>query len=336
MVKTQSNKHKGIEISTYTKEQLAGFYRQMFQIRRFEESAEEQYMRGNIRGFLHVYTGQEAIAVGAISTLLQTDYLVTHYRDHGHALAKGLASKSAMAELFGKATGCSKGRGGSMHLFDKSINLMGGYAIVGGQLPIATGLGISSKELGKNTVVMVFMGDGALNEGELHESLNIAAIWNLPIIFYLENNLYGMGNHTADVFAVKELKKVSEPFGIPNIEIDGMDVLAVNQATQGVVDNVRKGSGPFFIEAKTYRFRGHSIADPSNYRGKSEEETWKKRDPITSLETSMIQSGLFEKDEISNIRDSIEAEIAEAIQFAMESPDPDDASLYDNVYDSKE
>ena len=331
-LKNNQSKEKGLE--NYTKEQLTGFYRQMFQIRRFEESAEEQYMRGNIRGFLHVYTGQEAVAVGAISALLKSDYLVSHYRDHGHALAKGLAPKSAMAELFGKATGCSKGMGGSMHLFDKSINLMGGYAIVGGQLPIATGLGISSKELGKGQVVMVFMGDGALNEGELHESLNMAAIWNLPVIFYLENNLYGMGNHTTDVFAVKELKKVSEPFGIPNLEVDGMNVLAVNQATQTVVEKVRKGSGPFFIEAKTYRFRGHSVADPSNYRGKSEEETWKKRDPITSLETSMIQSGLIEKDEISNIRSSVEEEIADAVKFALESPDPEDATLYHNVYDS--
>ena len=331
-IKNNQSKEKGLE--NYTKEQLTSFYRQMFQIRRFEESAEEQYMRGNIRGFLHVYTGQEAVAVGAIAALRKSDYLVTHYRDHGHALAKGLAPKSAMAELFGKATGCSKGMGGSMHLFDKSINLMGGYAIVGGQLPIATGLGISSKELGKGQVVMVFMGDGALNEGELHESLNMAAIWNLPVIFYLENNLYGMGNHTTDVFAVKELKKVSEPFGIPNLEVDGMNVLAVNQATQTVVEKVRKGSGPFFIEAKTYRFRGHSVADPSNYRGKSEEETWKKRDPITSLETSMIQSGLIEKDEISNIRSSVEEEIADAVKFALESPDPEDATLYHNVYDS--
>ena len=334
MAKITNNQSKEKVLENYTKEQLTGFYRQMFQIRRFEESAEEQYMRGNIRGFLHVYTGQEAVAVGAISALLKSDYLVTHYRDHGHALAKGLAPKSAMAELFGKATGCSKGMGGSMHLFDKSINLMGGYAIVGGQLPIATGLGISSKELGKGQVVMVFMGDGALNEGELHESLNMAAIWNLPVIFYLENNLYGMGNHTTDVFAVKELKKVSEPFGIPNLEVDGMNVLAVNQATQTVVEKVRKGSGPFFIEAKTYRFRGHSVADPSNYRGKSEEETWKKRDPITSLETSMIQSGLIEKDEISNIRSSVEEEIADAVKFALESPDPEDATLYHNVYDS--
>ena len=334
MAKITNNQSKEKGLENYTKEQLTGFYRQMFQIRRFEESAEEQYMRGNIRGFLHVYTGQEAVAVGAISALLKSDYLVTHYRDHGHALAKGLAPKSAMAELFGKATGCSKGMGGSMHLFDKSINLMGGYAIVGGQLPIATGLGISSKELGIGQVVMVFMGDGALNEGELHESLNMAAIWNLPVIFYLENNLYGMGNHTTDVFAVKELNKVSEPFGIPNLEVDGMNVLAVNQATQTVVEKVRKGSGPFFIEAKTYRFRGHSVADPSNYRGKSEEETWKKRDPITSLETSMIQSGLIEKDEISNIRSSVEEEIADAVKFALESPDPEDATLYHNVYDS--
>lgn len=334
MAKIKNNQSKAKGLEDYTKEQLTSFYRQMFQIRRFEESAEEQYMRGNIRGFLHVYTGQEAVAVGAISALLKSDYLVTHYRDHGHALAKGLAPKSAMAELFGKATGCSKGMGGSMHLFDKSINLMGGYAIVGGQLPIATGLGISSKESGKGSVVMVFMGDGALNEGELHESLNMAAIWDLPVIFYLENNLYGMGNHTTDVFAVKELKKVSEPFGIPNLEVDGMDVLAVNQATQDVVERVRKGSGPFFIEAKTYRFRGHSVADPSNYRGKSEEETWKKRDPITSLETSMIQSGLVKKDEISNIRSSVEAEIADAVKFALESPDPEDTTLYHNVYDS--
>ena len=319
-----------------TKAQLGELYRQMYLIRRFEETAEEQYMRGKIRGFLHVYIGEEANAVGAISALEPRDYVVTHYRDHGHALARGLETKIIMAELFGKATGCSKGKGGSMHLFDASRNFMGGYAIVGGQLPIAVGLGVANTVQNRDSVVLVFLGDGALNEGEFHESMNMAAIWKLPVIFFLENNLYGMGSHVEEVFAVKELYRVAEPYGVPSVQIDGMDVLAVREATQDVVDRVRSGGGPYFIEATTYRFRGHSMADPSGYRGKEEEEHWRKRDPITLFHHCMSEGGHLTADELKELETQVEQEIAEAIQFADESPEPQPEALWENIYWNKE
>lgn len=311
--------------------ELISMYSQMQLIRLFEEESGRQYMRGNIRGFLHLYIGEEAIAVGAITNLLPQDYIFTHYRDHGHALARGMDPNAAMAELFGKATGSSKGKGGSMHLFDASINFMGGYAIVGGQIPLAVGAAFGAKYKGEDSVVLCFLGDGALNEGEFHEAMNLAAIWQLPIIFLCENNLYGMGSPVSKVSAYKDIYKLGEPYGTPSLQIDGMDVLAVRSTLRDVVAKVRKGDGPYFIEAIAYRFRGHSMADPSEYRDKQEEAYWKERDPITALRDLLIHKHGVSTEELDSIDVEIDSRIEAAVKFANESPFPDKKELYEDI-----
>lgn len=323
--------------ATQTKElnkaKLLEFYRLMRLIREFERECERQYTRGNIKGFLHVYTGEEAIAVGAIAALTDRDYVVTHYRDHGHALARGLDTDGVMAELFGKATGVSKGKGGSMHLFDTSKNFMGGYAIVGGQLPIAAGLALASQFNDENRVALCFMGDGALNEGEFHESMNLAAVWNLPVIFFCENNLYGMGAPSSDTLAVhRQMYKLADAYGMDNYRVDGNDVVAVHQLMMDVVDNVRAGKGPAFIEARTYRIQGHSIADPANYRPDEEVEYWRSQDPIPRFKDWMTGQGLAKEEEFSSIDSAVDQEVVNAAEFADASPFPGPEELLQGVY----
>jgi pyruvate dehydrogenase E1 component alpha subunit len=309
------------------------FYRQMLLIRVFEERSAEQYMLGRIRGFLHLYIGEEAIAVGAISALEARDYIVTHYRDHGHALARGMESNVIMAELFGKATGSSKGKGGSMHLFDVSRGFMGGYAIVGGQIPIALGIALASKYRGDDRVVVCFLGDGAINEGEFYESMNLAALWQLPMIFFCENNLYGMGASVDETLVFhKEIYKFANAYHMPSRRVDGMDVLAVHEATKEAVDLIRGDGGPCFIEAMTYRFRGHSMADPSEYRTKGEEEEWRAKDPVLTLKNRLLEEGLMSDEELQAMFDEVEREVEEAVAFADESPYPEMESLFDDVY----
>ncbi|MCH7787187.1 MAG: pyruvate dehydrogenase (acetyl-transferring) E1 component subunit alpha [Chloroflexi bacterium] len=313
--------------------QVAEYYRQMLLIRRFEEASGRLYMQGKIRGFLHLYIGEEAIAVGSIAALNEDDYVVSHYRDHGHALMKGMDPKIVMAELFGKATGSSGGKGGSMHLFDASKNFMGGYAIVGGQLPIAVGLALASKYRDDGRVVLCFFGDGAVNEGEFHEALNLASLWSLPVLFFLENNLYGMGTHVDLTHAGgKDIYLAAEAYKIPAAQIDGMDVLAIHEATVEALKRVRAGSGPVFLEAMTYRFRGHSVADPSVYRESLEVDEWKLRDPIDTFKTMSMDDGLITAEEIDRIDEEVNNTIDEAVRFAEESPEPDLDSLYENVY----
>ena len=315
------------------KTELVGLYRQMHLIREFERESERQYTRGNIRGFLHVYSGEEAIAVGAISTLAPEDYVVTHYRDHGQALARGVAATAVMAELFGKATGCSSGKGGSMHLFDAETNFMGGYAIVGGQLPIATGLALSSQYKGENRVTLCFLGDGAINEGEFHESMNLAAIWDLPLIFFCENNLYGMGAPASTtLFFYQEIYKMAEAFGMSNYQVDGNDVLAVRDVMLEATDHVRTGKGPVFIEAHTYRLRGHSIADPADYRPDEEVAYWEARDPIPRYREWLLSKGLISSEELEQIHASVDDEVVTAAEFAASSPFPTAEDLYFGVY----
>ena len=317
---------------TLDKSRVMGFYRQMLLIRVFEERSAEQYMLGKIRGFLHLYIGEEAIAVGAISALEARDYVVTHYRDHGHALARGMEPGVVMAELFGKATGCSKGKGGSMHLFDVSRNFMGGYAIVGGQLPLALGLALASKYRGEDRVVLCFLGDGALNEGEFHESMNLAALWQLPVVFFCENNLYGMGAPVDQTLVFhEEIYKMANAYHMPSKRVDGMDVLAVQEATREAIEKVR-GGGPFFIEALTYRFRGHSMADPVAYRTRAEEEPWRKRDPILALKYRITADGLASEEEMDAVNREVEREVEEAVAFADKSPFPEPDALYEDVY----
>ena len=319
--------------STLNKQRLAEFYRQMLLIRRFEEACGRLYMQGKIRGFLHLYIGEEAIAVGAISALRPDDYVIGHYRDHGHAIAKGMDPKIAMAELCGKATGSSGGKGGSMHLFDVERHFMGGHAIVGGQMPIAAGLALSSKYKKEDLVTLCFFGDGAVNQGEFHETLNLASVWKLPILFLLENNLYGMGTHVDRTHAGgRHIYEVASAYDIPGVQIDGMDVLGVNECVSEAVKSIRKGEGPRFIEAMCYRYRGHSMADPTMYRERDEAQELGIKDPIDSLKNFMIQFDVAGEEELAKIAAKVDEQVNEAVQFAEDSPAPDMDAMYTNVY----
>ncbi len=319
--------------STLNKRRLAEFYRQMLLIRRFEEACGRLYMQGKIRGFLHLYIGEEAIAVGAISALRPDDYVIGHYRDHGHAIAKGMDPKIAMAELCGKSTGSSGGKGGSMHLFDVERHFMGGHAIVGGQMPIAAGLALSSKYKKEDLVTLCFFGDGAVNQGEFHETLNLASVWKLPILFLLENNLYGMGTHVDRTHAGgRHIYEVASAYDIPGVQIDGMDVLGVNECVSEAVKSIRKGEGPRFIEAMCYRYRGHSMADPTMYRERDEAQELGIKDPIDSLKNFMIQFDVAGEEELAKIAAKVDEQVNEAVQFAEDSPAPDMDAMYTNVY----
>ena len=319
--------------TTLEKTEVAQYYAQMVLIRRFEEACARHYMQGNIRGFLHLYIGEEAIAVGSMASLTPEDYVVSHYRDHGHALARGMDPRIVMAELFGKSTGSSGGKGGSMHLFDVSRGFMGGYAIVGGQLPIATGLGLAIKQQGGKGVVMCFFGDGAVNQGEFHESLNLASLWKLPVLFILENNLYGMGTHVDRTHAAgRDIYSMADAYKIPSGQIDGMDLEDVREAVGEAVRRIRSGSGPVFLEAMAYRFRGHSMADPSAYREQSEVDEWRLKDPIERFKEKALDLELITPGQIDSIdREAIET-VSAAVRFAEESPHPDPGALYENVY----
>ena len=319
--------------SNLEKSEVASFYRKMLLIRRFEESAGRLYMQGKIKGFLHLYIGQEAVAVGAIPTLGENDYVISHHRDHGHAITKGLEPKKAMAELMAKATGSSGGKAGSMHLFDPQNKFMGGHAIVAGHLPIAVGLALGIKYRKEDGVVMCFFGDGAVNEGAFHESLNLASIWKLPVIFFVENNLYGMGTHIDRTRSGgRDIYLTADAYKIPAAQIDGMDILAVREGTMEALRRVRSGAGPVFLEALTYRFKGHSVADPTLYRENEEVQEWEGEDPIERFKNLMLQEDLLDQSAIDEIDSEVADTIAEAVQFAEESPEPDISSLHKNVY----
>jgi pyruvate dehydrogenase E1 component alpha subunit len=314
------------------KGQLIDLLRQMMLIRRFEEKAAEMYARGRIAGFLHLYIGEEAIAAGAISALNDDDPIFTHYREHGHALARGLEPGRVMAELFGRETGVSKGKGGSMHLFDASRAFMGGYAIVAGHMPLACGMALANKKLGNNKVVLCIFGDGAVNEGEFHESLNLASVWKLPVIFLCENNFFGMGTDIRLVSAVIEVYKRAEAYAMPSEQVDGMSVLDMYEATRRAAARARSGQGPVFLEAITYRFRGHSMADPEFYRRKEDVSPWRDLDPIRKFREHLSASGMLGDDEFKSIEAEIEDVVNEATRFAEESPDPPPEALYQDVY----
>ena len=304
----------------------------MMDIRRFEEKAAEMYARGKIKGFLHLYIGQEAVATGAIAALRPDDYLVTHYRDHAHALARGLEPGRIMAELFGKATGVSGGRGGSMHLFDVAKSFMGGYAIVGGHMPLACGLALAEQSKGTDRIAANFIGDGAVNEGEFHEALNLASVWKLPVIFVCENNLYGMGTAMRRVSALVEVYKRAEAYGIDAEQVDGMDVLAVHEAVARLADKVRAGRGPAFLEAICFRYRGHSMADAQLYRTKEEVERWRKLDPIAQLSATLIAAKKLTAADLDPMQARADALAADATRFAEDSPEPPLDSLMRHIY----
>jgi pyruvate dehydrogenase E1 component alpha subunit len=293
---------------------------QMLRIRRFEEKAAELYSDGKIRGFLHLYIGEEAIAVGALQALSADDAIVATYREHGHALARGIPAGAVMAEMYGKANGCSRGRGGSMHLFDASRRFYGGYAIVGGGLPIAVGLALADKLQGRHCVTACFFGDGAVAEGEFHESLNLAALWNLPVLFLCENNRYAMGTALERHQSQPDLHLKAASYRVPAEQIDGMDVLAVEEAARGAAEAVRSGEGPRFLELLTYRFRAHSMYDPELYRSKQEVARWKERDPIALFEARVRARDLLTDADLAALERDVEAEIAAAVAEAEAGP----------------
>ena len=308
--------------------------RRMSLIREFELACGEHYTKAHIRGFLHLYIGQEATAVGALADLNDKDYVVTHYRDHGHALAHGLDVNRSMAELFGRSGGLSKGKGGSMHLFDAKRNFMGGHAIVGAHLPLAVGTAWAQSHLGSGGVTMCFFGDGSTGQGVYHESLNLASLWDLPLIFYLENNEFGMGTAIERARAVGNNLRagIKEAYGIETHVVDGMDVLAVRELTRKVVKLARAESRPHFIEAKTYRFEGHSLADGVKYRTNADLDPWLKRDPLVTFPKLLMDQGLATKAEIEKVFKSTRAEVDKAIQFALDSPEPEERELWDDIY----
>ncbi len=294
--------------------------RQMRRIRRFEERAAELYQAGKIRGFLHLYIGEEASGVGAVSALQPDDAIVATYRDHGHALARGLPMGGLMAEQFGKENGCSRGRGGSMHFFDAERRFYGGYAIVGGGLPIAVGLALADKLQRRQRVTACFFGEGAVVEGEFHESLNLAALWQLPVLFICENNLYAMGTALDRSESETDLTKKAAAYRISAAAVDGMDVLAVEEATRRAAEAVRSGDGPRFLELRTYRYRGHSMADPELYRSGAEVEEWRRRDPIVVFEARLRAWGLLADEDVARIEAEVEAEVEAAVAEAEAGP----------------
>jgi pyruvate dehydrogenase E1 component alpha subunit len=298
------------------REHCLGLLRQMMRIRRFEEKCAELYSSGKIRGFLHLYVGEEAVAAGAMAILQPDDAIVSTYREHGHALARGVPARTIMAEMYGKQEGCSRGRGGSMHLFDAAARFYGGNAIVGGGLPIAIGLALADKMQGQQRVTACFFGEGAVAEGEFHESMNLAAVWRLPVVFCCENNLYAMGTALRRSESEVDLCLKAASYEIAAWPVDGMDVIACEEAARRAYLAVHSGGGPCFLEFRTYRFRAHSMFDPQLYREKQEVEEWKKRDPIAGLQTRMQEHGLLTGQDLARLEEEIAEEITDAIQFA--------------------
>ncbi|OGK85063.1 MAG: pyruvate dehydrogenase (acetyl-transferring) E1 component subunit alpha [Candidatus Rokubacteria bacterium GWC2_70_24] len=303
-------------------------------IRRFEEKAAEMYALGKIGGFLHLYIGQEAVAVGATSTLRPDDYAVSSYREHGHCLAKGSDPRRVMAELFGRRDGLSKGKGGSMHLFDKSVNFLGGHGIVGAHLPLAAGAGFAINYQGGDQVVLCFFGDGAVHEGEFHEAMNLVALWKLPVIYICENNRYAMGTAIHRALAQTEIWRFAETYGIHGEAVDGMDVLAVRECVGRVVERARRDKTPALIEARTYRFRGHSMRDPAGavYRTREEVEREKQRDPIALLTARGLKDGVLSEADVRAIEQNVADAVDEAVAFAEASPEPPASFLFTDVY----
>ncbi|HEY8736809.1 MAG TPA: pyruvate dehydrogenase (acetyl-transferring) E1 component subunit alpha [Candidatus Dormibacteraeota bacterium] len=311
---------------------LLGLYREMLLIRRFEEKTAEMYQAAKIGGFCHLNIGEEAAIVGTISALRNEDYVYSNYREHGHALAKGVDAKAVMAELFGKETGTSHGRGGSMHLFSQAHRFYGGYAIVGQALPLACGTAYAINYQDKPEVVMSIFGDGATNIGAFHESLNVAKLWHLPVVFVCINNQYGMGTAVKRASAVTEIWRKACAYDMTGESVDGMDVLAVRRITDQLVAQAREKREPSLLECVTYRYRGHSMSDPDNYRGKEEIKEWQGRDAILSLGDHLQKQKMAGKDELQKIDEAITAEVEEAVKFADESPEPDVKDLYRDVY----
>lgn len=324
------------EVTPDNKDEMLGYLRQMILIRQFEDRTGEMYTRAKIGGYCHLNIGEEATIVGAFSALRDDDYIFTGYRDHGHALARGVDAGAIMAELYGKETGTSKGRGGSMHLFDAEKRFMGGYGIVGAHLPLAVGAGFAVDYRKTDEVVLCLFGEGATNIGAFHESLNLAKIWNLPIVWLCVNNQYAMGSPESADSAAAELYRKALAYDMVGEKVDGMDILAVRSVISEAVKRARIDREPTLIEAETYRFRGHSMADPGNYRTKEELNFWKERDPIALFTDKLKSAGLLSEDELASIERDVNKIVQDAVDFAENSPFPANESLTDYIYASPE
>ncbi|MCZ2460485.1 MAG: pyruvate dehydrogenase (acetyl-transferring) E1 component subunit alpha [Chitinophagales bacterium] len=321
----------------FTNETYLYWYELMQLIRQFELTAEEKYkMEGKIRGFFHAYVGQEAIAAGCITATTPEDLFITGYRDHGLALAKGVSMNSCMAELYGKATGNAKGKGGSMHFFGKDVNFYGGHGIVGAQIGVGAGLAFAEQYRGTNNVVLCFFGDGAARQGILHETFNLAMLWKLPVVFICENNNYAMGTSVERTSVVIDIYKLADGYEMPADTVDGMNAEAVHESVARAVKRAREKGGPTLIEMKTYRYKGHSISDPAKYRSKEELDEYREKDPIQQIRKIILSKGIAAESDLNTIDERVGAKVSESVKFAEESPWPDDSEVTKDIYVDKD
>ena len=320
----------------FSKNQYLKWYEDMLLMRKFEERAGQLYGMQKIKGFCHLYIGQEAVVAGAMSVLKPEDNMITAYRDHAHAIAKGVSSRAVMAELFAKATGCSKGKGGSMHMFDAEHRFFGGHGIVGGQIPLGAGIAFAEKYLGTKNVTVCYMGDGAVRQGAFHEALNMAMTWKLPVIFVIENNNYAMGTSVERTSNMTDLYKLGLAYDMPSEPVDGMSVEDVHNAMEKAVANARKGNGPTLLEINTYRYKGHSMSDPAKYRTKEEVEGYKAKDPVEVVLKTIRENKLATDKEIEIINNKVLEIVDDSVKFAEESPYPDPSELFIDVYMQKD
>ncbi|MEQ8623406.1 MAG: pyruvate dehydrogenase (acetyl-transferring) E1 component subunit alpha [Vicingaceae bacterium] len=329
--KKSTKKSNSSEVE-YSKETYLKWYESMLLMRKFEEKAGQLYIQQKIRGFCHLYIGQEALVAAAVSATKETDNFITAYRDHAHPIGLGMDPKYVMAELFGKKDGCTKGKGGSMHMFDKKLNFFGGHGIVGGQIPLGAGIAFADKYRGNDNVTLCYMGDGAVRQGAFHEALNMAMNWKLPVIFIIENNNYAMGTSVERVSNVTELHNMADGYEMPNEQVDGMACEPVHEAISRAVERARKGEGPTLLEMRTYRYKGHSMSDPAKYRTKEELEEYKSLDPIENALQKIKKNKYATEKQLSEIQEKVKNQVQESIDFAEESEFPDPSELYTDVY----
>jgi pyruvate dehydrogenase E1 component alpha subunit len=334
-VATKKKTSKKNSTPKYSKEQYLEWFTTMLRIRTFENKAVSLYGKG-IRGFLHVYIGQEAITAGMESALIEGDGIVTAYRQHGTGIGRGISTKQAMAELFGKSTGIVKGKGGSMHFFDNRNKYFGGNGIVGAQIPIGTGIAFAEKYKGTNNLCVTMFGDGAARQGALHESFNMAMSWEIPVLYICENNGYAMGTSVERTSNLPDIYKLGLGYDMPSEQVDGMTPESVHEAISKAAEHIRSGKGPYFLEIKTYRYKGHSVSDPARYRTKEELNYYKGLDPVKMTEQRMLEMGIVSEQNIKDIKAEIKAEIADAVKFAEESPYPDASELWEDNYTQKD
>jgi pyruvate dehydrogenase E1 component alpha subunit len=314
------------------KHEYLDLYYQMVTIRHLEEAAAQLYQQGKIGGFLHLYIGQEAVSTGLVSARMPQDRVITAYRDHGVAINVGISARQVMAELLGKSTGISKGKGGSMHMADVEKNFWGGHAVVGAHLPLAAGLALGDQYQGSNGVTICMFGDGATNIGFFHEAVNLSKVWKLSVLWVCENNQYGMGTAVDRASAVSEIRRKADGYNIPNERLDGMNVIEVREGAQKALQQVRKGDGPYFLEIVTYRYRGHSMGDPERYRQADEVKKWQEEDPIGIYHRYLLNEGKVSEEELDDLDKKVEEEIRDAVEFAESSPEPAPEELYSNIY----